>query len=60
MSPPLDQRVDFIARQLNPVEQTTAMFYVSKNKYELDDSHYPFNPWAESPEGEYYNIKDSK
>ena len=35
------------------------MFHVAKNKYELDDSHYPFNPWAESTEGEYFNVKET-
>ena len=34
------------------------MFNIAKNDYELDDSHYPFNPWAESGEGEFYTVKD--
>ena len=56
MNPPLDQRLGFIGQQLNPSEFRTNMFYLRKNKYELDDSHYPFNPFTKSEEGEFFAV----
>lgn len=35
------------------------MFYLRKNKYELDDSHYPFNPFQKSGEGEYFDVDET-
>jgi len=53
---PLHDKLGFIAQQLGKNEFSTNIFTMGKNEYQLDDSHYPFNPFAESKEGEYFTV----